>query len=623
VRIVTVFACVILAKFSFGKVPAEEFREIEKRVRYFYPDSLLIYSNTHIGIFENIVISEWAKGRYHFYKSEFDKAFEALTKAKSRALKNGNYNLAAEIALDVSNCLSILENTGKSLEELMFAKKVFEISGSKNQVARTYIAIGELYRKIGQYDKSTVSLEQVKLYTENDHSLLASYYNRKAAVMSETGKMDSAYIFSKLSLAESRQSGDISIVAGSHNELGYILKHMDKKDSAMYHFRLADSIFRKCGMIAYALQSSAHYGILLAEEGTHAKAIQILNEVYRISSANKWYRLKRDCSEYLRNSYLFTGNKDSTYHYSMEMKQAQIDLLQNQYSMNTRMVESMFEEEKYREQIKEKEQQIQNEKVELEKAESDKKFMFIFIILIIIVLLFSVYISIFQVKRRKQILAEKTEKEKQNMELQILLKNNEALVQEISHRVKNNLSVLSGLLGIQKERASNTELKNELQQTIYRIESISAIHNQFYDSKENANINLKRALSDLCGNLSLSMGYQPRERIKIEMEDVTLDIARAVNLSMILNELLTNSFKYAVNTPEDLIMVKLKNTNGQVKLTVADMGNGILQDENNLKQKSTASMGFYLVDLLCRQLKAEKEMIKEEEWFSISVSFNL
>lgn len=624
IQTIVIILLLIFSNTINAQTSIQEFRSFEKRVRYAFPDSLILFAQSlDTSNINDKIYFFLAHGKYDFHNSRFDKSYVNLSKAKSFALKNNNIALSAEISLDITNCLSTLDNTGKSLESLLYAKNIFDTIGNKEQNGRLHIAMGELYRKIGEYEKANAALEKSKQYIIGNPTLEASYFNRKAAIQSETGNIDSAYFFSMKALEASRLSEDISLAAISENELGYIFKHQNKEDSAIIHFIRADSIFRKCGMTAYAIQATIHHAALLGVRREDRKVVAMLTKEFEIAVINNWYRLIRDISEHLRNSYIILKNKDSVNYYQGQMQQAQINLLEQQYKMNTRLVESVFEENNYMEEIEQKEQLLKEERLERDRTESEKKFMVVVITLIILALVLSIYVIFIQVNRRRKIFQDKLEKERQNKELEMLLKNNEALVHEISHRVKNNLSVLSGLLGIQKIRSTNPELKKELNKTILRIESISAIHNQLYDSKEVAMISLEKPFRELSENICLTMGYTPERQLELELNNIVLDIARSVNLSMILNELLTNSFKYAVKSEGNKIGVNLKKADGSIVLTVRDEGNGMKTEGIELKPKASGSMGLYLIDILCRQLNAKKETMKDKDYFYVCISFKL
>ena len=113
------------------------------------------------------------------------------------------------------------------------------------------------------------------------------------------------------------------------------------------------------------------------------------------------------------------------------------------------------------------------------------------------------------------------------------------------------------------------------------------------------------------------MGYDP-EKILFDIDEIELDITRAVSLSMIINELLTNSFKYAVNDPDSKIILQVKKNNDTITASVIDPGPGIPEEFNT---SGSTSMGIYLVDILCRQLKAKKELKRENNHFHFTISF--
>lgn len=192
--------------------------------------------------------------------------------------------------------------------------------------------------------------------------------------------------------------------------------------------------------------------------------------------------------------------------------------------------------------------------------------------------------------------------QKQSSALEQSLGEKEILLKEIHHRVKNNLSVISSLLELQSNGISNESAKAAIAVGQNRVSSIALIHQRLYQHENLAAIELKGFLQDLFRQVS-SVFKKPGTHIemKTNVPETLLDIDTAVPLGLIMNELLTNTFKYAfVEGKTALIKIDLQQqATGEYMLTYADNGPGIAQEVN---MKNTTSLGLRLIHRLSKQL---------------------
>jgi two-component sensor histidine kinase len=187
------------------------------------------------------------------------------------------------------------------------------------------------------------------------------------------------------------------------------------------------------------------------------------------------------------------------------------------------------------------------------------------------------------------------------------LEEKEILLKEIHHRVKNNLQIISSLISLQSNRLDDEETLHLFRKTRNRIQSMALVHEKLYQSGDFTRINLAEYIQDLVLNILGS--YQSSERITLEMdcEPVWININTAIPCALIINELVTNSFKHAF--PHDKtgkIIIKLHQRDDQIIITCTDTGVG-LPDDINLLQTST--LGLKLVTALTQQLKGKIKIL--------------
>jgi PAS domain S-box-containing protein len=185
------------------------------------------------------------------------------------------------------------------------------------------------------------------------------------------------------------------------------------------------------------------------------------------------------------------------------------------------------------------------------------------------------------------------------------LKEKEVLLAEIHHRVKNNLAVISGLLEMQVWNLPDDDKSiGPLKESQLRIHSIALVHELLYQSETLSEIELDQYIYKLLR--AIQQTHKNKDKmieVVTDLEPVKLTIHKAIPASLLLNELVVNSYKHAFNGLVDgQIEVILKQTNGQIELVVQDNGVGLPDDFDPLKQPS---LGMTLIKTLVQQIEAD------------------
>jgi PAS domain S-box-containing protein len=200
-----------------------------------------------------------------------------------------------------------------------------------------------------------------------------------------------------------------------------------------------------------------------------------------------------------------------------------------------------------------------------------------------------------------------TEKRTADERMHASLREKEILLKEIHHRVKNNLQMIASLLSLQSEYVTHSKAVELLDDMRSRVRSIAAIHEMLYGSADLSKIDFAAYLHALSHDLlSFYAAMAGRVRLEIRSRSVFLEITQAVPCGLIVNELLTNSFKHAF--PEGrtgMIEVVFECPAELCRLDIRDSGIGLPAD---LSSQSPASMGFQLVTLLVEQINGKLEI---------------
>lgn len=190
------------------------------------------------------------------------------------------------------------------------------------------------------------------------------------------------------------------------------------------------------------------------------------------------------------------------------------------------------------------------------------------------------------------------------------LKEKEILLQEIHHRVKNNIQVISSLLNLQSRHIKDKKYADMLKESQDRIQSMGLIHEKLYRSGNLARINFNEYITDLVKSLFRSYGASARD-IALNIEgNVFLGIDTAIPCGLIINELVSNALKHAFPHGGGEITIVFRSFNGCIELVVRDNGIGM---PDNIDFKTTESLGLHLVTILAEdQLGGEITLDKSE-----------
>ncbi len=193
-------------------------------------------------------------------------------------------------------------------------------------------------------------------------------------------------------------------------------------------------------------------------------------------------------------------------------------------------------------------------------------------------------------------------------ELRDSLNEKEILLREIHHRVKNNLQIISSLFTMQSHTTDDPERQMLIRESQHRIQSMALIHEKMYQSENLAQVRFDHYIRELVTDIFQSYEVFPGKiRLFFEMEPVSLEVNTAIPCALILNELTSNTLKYAFpgkNTGS--LSIQMKQTeSGNMQLDFRDDGQGLPQ---HLELKNVQTLGLRLVRVLTRQLKGTLEL---------------
>ena len=375
----------------------------------------------------------------------------------------------------------------------------------------------------------------------------------------------------------------INLELGKHEEaisFGY---------KALFLSKGLDSKFKIAG--SYFTLGSSYY-----HKGESRKALEYLSHSEIIF---KELEVKIDLIDvYEYYSLVYSRNKDYKRALKYKTLQAELkDTIKNE--ANIKISQEM--EAKYQVQQKEDSIKIQQSQLIIAQKENEiqvKQLRFRSLITIGIVLITCILAIFLFVFRKKNSLITFT-----NKQLEFEKIRAETFLKEVQHRVKNNLQFAASILDLHSKGIDDKDIKAAVSDGRNRIEAMGILHQKLlYHDQNPTSIQMQNYLTDLVQNLSLA--HDPRSKIKLslQVDPIKLDVEKAMRIGLIINELVTNAYKYLPpNTKDPKINIALKDDQG-LQLLIQDNGGGI---PVNFELKKEQSFGLQLVALLARQLNGK------------------
>jgi PAS domain S-box-containing protein len=199
-----------------------------------------------------------------------------------------------------------------------------------------------------------------------------------------------------------------------------------------------------------------------------------------------------------------------------------------------------------------------------------------------------------------------TDRKQAEAQIKQSLEEKEVLLKEVHHRVKNNLQIISSILNLQSSTIADKQTLDLLKNSQDRIRSMSLIHELLYQTKDFSTINFSEYIRSIATNLFQSYNQNRLVNLVLELEPVFLDLDSAIPCGLIINELITNSLKYAYNTDDEGdVRINLTLTNNIVIIIIEDTGKGF---PTTIDFRETESLGMQLVISLTDQIDGEIKM---------------
>lgn len=528
----------------------------------------------------------------------------------------------------------VADYDGNLIKALKWYDEALSLCGDDPLWERERISLalnkGVAYYYAGEDGKALENYIQAEAYCTkpscNDY--LAKIFNNMAVVYRKLERIEDAIRIYEKSLQLKRKVNDSLGMANTLNNIGISYGYLKEYDQSVHYLNQAKKIYEELEEKSEALSVELSLAFTFSETGRIEQAITLLQETLsseelkikmfdrvqqELLLAKLYCEMEnfKEARDLLAIVYPKLENKSflealQSYFYLSaaanygvgEVDAAYHNLLDHKYLTDT-IVEvnrlELEEEMQTKYLTKEKEAQIEIQKLQLAKNRRER-LLFILALSGLGLILLLVYFFYRQRQKANQMLSSK------NAQIQKALKEKEILLKEIHHRVKNNLQIISSLLSLQSRQIEDPRALEAIREGRNRVNSMALIHKNLYQEENLVGVDAADYIDKLTD--SLMANYQISEQniaIKKDIDPLQLDVDVVIPLGLILNELITNSLKYAFGENEKgQISMSLKKEKEGIRLRVEDNGKGLPE---GFDFERLSSLGFRLIKAFSQKLE--------------------
>ncbi len=599
-----------------------------------------------------IIISYSNLGFTYSYDGRYDESLKMYFRSLDYSRK---YRQELSVINAFVNIGTIYDSKGdykNSLRYYFYALKYGKRTKNTDLLADVYQNLGVTYYSLGNLPESLkMHFESLRNYEKlHDVNGKADEYNSIGNVYADQGKNEQAITMYKRSLKLALRIQDKDGIGNAYVNLGIVYKDQNRYQEAIKMYdkalRVYASIDDRQGLaIVYNDQAKLYFNIGNYQEAIASCKIALKNSVSvnAVSEVtNAYLTMSR---VYIKLGDLKKAREliDLSLRQSLAIREKQnikdtywvliqLDSASNDYqaafkhqklwlSYRDSIVNQEAEEKSYQTVL----QYSFDKKADLEKTKHDKAIFRLnqrnklssqqqrYLVIILVVILVSAivvwYFARRSINNRKK-LGAFLANENQHKEM---------LLQEVHHRVNNSLQMISSLLSIQADSTENDEIRDYLHKSENRIQSMSVMHQLLHLSDSKLEVNMHDYFNGVLDFYTTLLESKPNIKLHVSVPSVLFHTKLAMPLAIILNELITNSLKYAFPKNEGEITVSLTSEPGSDRWTFSVKDNGIgFQPKDGPQDQS--SLGLTLVQLMTKQI-AGTLSIQSEGQMAVVISF--
>ncbi len=487
-----------------------------------------------------------------------------------------------------TNLAILLKNQGRydqSLDHAFFAVRVHERSGNIQALGSSFNTVSLVYLKMGElplalsYGKRALELRKG---IGHDKGIAKSYTNL-GEVWLAMNEYDSALFCLEQAYRMKVTMKDFNSLSSTLNNLGNLYQRRNQFEKALQYYRESLSLKDESGDVQGRAVTWNNIARLEMQLHRLHDAEKSLTNASQLIYGSDMLEEMRENLEMRTDLYRLQGRYAEALATTKDLMAVKDSLLNRQKAETIAALRVDYETDK-----KEQEISLLNERERAQRSELAVREFQVYVLIGAVILLallaFLIYWNLRIVREGRNRVS--------------------LLLQELHHRVKNNLQLLSSVFSLQAQYLSEPTAVLAVRSSESRVNAMALIHKKLYDGTNERSVQIREYFQELMQYLLNAYGFSENQvTVQIDVPDLRLDVDKAIPVGLIVNELVSNSFKYAfADQDSPAIGIKLRVEENTMKLEVRDNGCGF---ETTAKNEMKHSFGLKMVTILVRQLKGD------------------
>lgn len=514
------------------------------------------------------------------YKGDMDSSIYYYQQALLLYEKTGDRTNQTNVATNLS---IIYKNKGlyeESLEVAFAALSQLETLPPDRPLASCYSTIGSVYTSLLEFDRAlefhhhALTIRQQINYSRG----IGQSFNNLGEVFLLQKRWDSAAYYFKKAIQLKTEIGDPTAV--TYNNLGETY-FSSNPATARQHFESALQQHQQAGDKGGIIRTSLNLSRWHATYGLTSTALEYANKAETLARQSGALELLKQALDQKLQLYQ-SGNPAEALQTSRELLLIKDSLLNIDKANTISNLQIRYETARREQQIEMLQQAQALQQAQLQTSQTWTLFLSISIVLLSALIL----VIFFQFRA--------TRRNKKRIEL---------LLQELNHRVKNNLQILASLLTLQSEHTQDPNLASVIKSSEGRVNAMALIHKKLSTEQNGQVINLKDYIPELLSYLLQSYDFNSKGgTLHLDIQELKVPVDKAIPIALIINELVSNACKYAwPNHSSPELSLSTQSDHQYLTIRIADNGIGTPQSFNH------QSFGLKMVEMLIRELNARWE----------------
>ena len=463
----------------------------------------------------------------------------------------GNKRGEAEAKMLLANVFAIEDRRTDALSLLFECLAYYESVNDSLQTGKTLNSIANSQNYLGHHRDALLQYARALHLFEamGDFKYQAIVVYNMALIYGEEGDRQKAISHFLRSARLDEKIGNTKGIAETYTTLGSTYDDLQAWDSAYYYYSRSLAMldgYDDEHLLAYNYrQLNKHFNL----SGEPERGLQLGLKALELGKKMGNVQQISNSSLNLSESYEAMGRYKEALKYFRQFQQLDDSVYNVQNSKIILDMQARYESEKKEKELALKQADIERQEAMLEEQAHVRNMLIAGLAVVLLAAGFIYRSERLKAKAYNQLSRVNQAVENQNKIIEAALKEKEALLREIHHRVKNNLQVISSILNMQSRSTSNPDMLSAIQEGQSRVKAMALIHQKLYQSEKLSGIDFREYAEELIEHLSSVFQGSSVNGIKrtITSSDIKLDIDLAIPIGLILNELISNAYKYAFN----------------------------------------------------------------------------